>query len=344
LAVVSASDTAGRYGAISRFIRMSLQSFMLALGAYLAMTGKATGGVMIGSSILLGKALAPVELAIAQWRGFEAARLAWRRLETTLKAAPAEPAVRLPLPTRGIEVQGLYLSVSGAAQPILNNINFSLQAGDGLGIIGPSGAGKSTLVRALTGIWPALRGTISFDGSALTQWREEDAGRFLGYLPQSVDLFAGTIAQNIARFDARPIDQDVLDAAADAGIDRLVRGMEGGFDADIGERGSKLSAGQRQRVALARALYRRPFVVIMDEPNSALDAEGEQALLNAIAGIRARGGIAIIVAHRPNVLQTVNKVLVLGDGQQQAFGPRDEVFKRVLNPVAVREAKAGGAA
>jgi len=337
--VLDAADRAGRYSGLSRFLRMALQSLTLATGAWLVVTAKATGGVMIASSILSGKALAPVELAISHWRGFVSARLAFKRLEATLATPPVRPSVRLPAPHEQLAVEGLYLNVPGAAQPILADLNFTLEAGDAVGIIGPSGAGKSTLARALAGVWPLTRGTIRLDGSTLDQWSEDDAGAFLGYMPQSVDLFAGTVGQNIARFLPGAPSEKILAAAREAGVDVLVRGFGDGFDSDVGFRGAKLSAGQRQRIALARALYGEPFLVILDEPNSALDADGEAALIAAIAGIRARGGIAVVVAHRPNVLQGVNKVLVVGDGRQQAFGPREEVLRRVLNPAPVRPAR-----
>lgn len=340
-AIIRSSDVSGIYSTISRFLRMSLQSLVLGLGAYLVISGKATGGVMIAASILLGRALAPVELAISHWRGFVAARQAYKRLEQSLEPARPAPHVRLPLPSRQLKVENLQVSVPGSEKPLLQNIHFELEAGDALGIIGPSGAGKSTLVRALVGVWPIAKGTVRLDGSTLEQWSEEDACRFLGYLPQSVELFAGSIGQNIARFDASAADDDILRAAEITGVSNLIRGMEKGFDTEVGQRGSRLSNGQRQRIALSRALYKSPFLVILDEPNSSLDNEGEQALIRAIAAARRQGSIVIMVAHRPNILQTVNKILVLSDGTQKAFGPRDEVLKRVINPVALT---AGGQA
>lgn len=197
------------------------------------------------------------------------------------------------------------------------------------------------MARALVGVWSLTRGDVRLDGSTLDQWSEDERGQFTGYLPQAVDLFAGSVGQNIARFQANASPDAVLRAAMEAGVDQLVRSLPDGFDTDVGFRGSRLSAGQRQRVALARALYSNPFFVVLDEPNSALDQEGDAALVNAIAGVRNRGGIVVIIAHRPNVLQTVNKVLLLGDGQQKGFGPRDEIFKRVLNPVVSTPPAAG---
>ena len=331
-AVLDASDRVGNFSGTSRFVRMALQSLTLATGAYLVVTGKATGGVMIASSILSGKALAPVELAISHWRGFIQARLAKQRLEASLATLPNQAVMALPAPVAELAVDGLHLTVPGASRTILAGVQFSLKAGDGMGIIGPSGAGKSTLVRALLGLWPAARGTVRLDGSTLDQWSEDSAGTFLGYMPQSVDLFAGSVEHNIARFDPQAPSAKVLAAAAAAGVDALARSLPQGFDTDVGPRGANLSAGQRQRIALARALYGEPFLVVLDEPNSALDAEGETALIAAISAVRSRGGIVIVVAHRPNILTCVNKVLVVSDGQQQAFGPREEVLRRVLDP------------
>jgi ATP-binding cassette subfamily C protein len=247
----------------------------------------------------------------------------------------------LPAPRTELSVEGLHITLPGTARALLSGVQFSLKAGDALGIIGPSGAGKSTLVRALLGLWPLARGTVRLDGSTLDQWSEDTAGRFTGYMPQSVDLFAGSVALNIARFDPQAPSERILAAAGEAGVDALARGLPQGFETDVGPRGANLSAGQRQRIALARALYGDPFLVVLDEPNSALDAEGEAALVAAISGVRARGGIVILIAHRPNILTCVNKVLVVGDGQQQAFGPREEVLRRVLSPapaVQVKEA------
>lgn len=335
VAVVQASDVVARYGGMSRFVRTALQSLSLAIGAYLVIKGQASSGVMIAASILLGRALAPGEAAITHWRGFVNARQSYRRLEKSLVALPQTPAIQLPLPTRTLEVKDVAVALNPEAKPLVSGVSFTLQAGDGLGVIGPSGAGKSSLVRAIVGVWPISEGKISIDGSTLSQWSETDVGRFTGYLPQAVDLFAGTIAQNIARFDPDAASETVLKASSAAGVDRMVRAFEKGFETDVGPRGAFLSAGQRQRIALARALYRDPFLVVMDEPNASLDNEGEMALLKAVTQIRQRGGIVIMVAHRLNVLQATNKVLVLEGGQQKAFGPRDDILKRLMQPVAV---------
>lgn len=332
-AIIIASDKTGLFGGLSRFLRMALQSLVLALGAYLAIIGEATGGIMIASSIILGKALAPVELAISHWRGFVLARQSNYRLEGCLKTKEFAPKSELPLPNAKIVVENLYLTAPEHNLPILSNLNFDAVAGDAIGIIGPSGCGKSTLIRAIVGLWPIAKGTVSFDGSTLDQWHENKIGEFLGYVPQSIELFSGSVSENISRFNQNAKTEDVIAAANLAGIDPFIRSLEGGYDASVGPRGNKLSAGQRQRIALARAFYGNPFLVILDEPNSALDNDGVTALIMAIARIRERGGIALIVAHRPDVLKVVNKVLVLGGGQQQAFGPRDDVLKKVLTPM-----------
>jgi PrtD family type I secretion system ABC transporter len=338
--VIDAADTSAIYSGLSRFFRTSLQSLVLAIGAYLVITGKATGGVMIASSILLGKALSPVELAISHWRGFIAARDGYDRLERGLEAPPENPNVALPHPTEGMIVEGLTIGVGGQP-PVLNNLNFTLQAGDALGVMGASGSGKSTLARALIGLWPLLRGTVRFDGATLDQWSESERARFIGYMPQEISLFAGTVANNISRFEVQVSSNEILAATRLAGAEQFVLGLPDGFDTSVGDRGTHLSVGQRQRIALARTFYGAPFVVILDEPNSALDAEGEQALIAAITAVRERRGIAIVIAHRPQILQAVSKLLIVGDGQQKAFGPRDEVLRAIIAPSMKKSGSAG---
>jgi PrtD family type I secretion system ABC transporter len=331
-AVMDASDAGSHYTGVSRFVRLSLQSLMLALGAILVIQGKASGGVMFASSILLGRALSPVEMAIGHWRSFVGARQGYQRLEAALVAAPTDPGLVLPAPSRTVQVQGLAIAAPGARTPFVRNLSFELNAGDAMGVIGPSGSGKSTLARAMAGAWPTVGGVLQLDGSTLDQWSMRDRGAFLGYLPQTVELFSGTIAQNIARFHEDARDEDILAAAAAARIDDIVRRLPGGFDAQVGEGGGLLPAGLRQRIGLARALYGSPFLVILDEPNSALDTDGDMALTQAIQDVRLRGGVVIIVAHRHSAIQAANKVLVLADGLQRAFGPRGEVLNMVLAP------------
>ena len=331
-AQLAGSDVTALFASASRFARMALQSLVLALGAYLVIRGETSGGAMIASSILLGRALAPVELAISNWKGFIGARQSYGRLSADLKQPAAASMVALPAPTRRLDVEKLSVGVEGLPEPILREVSFSLSAGDALGVIGPSGGGKSTLARALTGLWSAQRGCIRLDGATLDQWSRAQAGKFLGYLPQQVELLAGTVAQNIARFDPTATSEEIQRAAQMAGVDDLVRRLPQGFDTEVGESGQRLSAGQRQRIALARALFRDPFLVVMDEPNSNLDSAGDIALSQAIAQVRGRGGIAVVVAHRPSALAEVSLILTLGEGKMQAFGPKDEVLRQVLAP------------
>ncbi|WP_454630201.1 type I secretion system permease/ATPase [Bradyrhizobium cenepequi] len=322
-----AGDISGGFGVVGRMLRMMLQSAVLAVGAYLVIHQEASGGIIIASSILTGRALAPVDLAIGNWRSFVAARQSWRRLEKLLSVLPA-PATQVPLPapTRMLVAEKLSVTAPESEKLLVTDVNFLLKAGSALGIIGASGSGKSSLVRALVGAWRPSRGVVRLDGAALEQWSPEVLGSHIGYLPQDVELFEGTIAENIARFAPNPPMEAVLAAANAAGIHQLIVGLPEGYNTQIGEQGARLSAGQRQRVALARALYGGPFLVVLDEPNSNLDAEGEEALTRAILAVRARGGIVVIVAHRSSALAAVDFVMTMLNGRQQAFGPKDEVL------------------
>jgi ATP-binding cassette, subfamily C, type I secretion system permease/ATPase len=334
---VDASDVAGSLGTLSKVLRMVLQSGMLGLGAYLAIHDQATAGVMIAASILTSRALAPVEIAIANWRGFLSARQSCAHLEEVLCNLPKDSEVlSLPPPKRALSVATLRVAAPGSTKSILDNVSFALGAGAGLGIIGPSASGKSTLARALTGAWLSQSGSIRLDEAALDRWRPTELGRHIGYLPQDIELFDGTIAQNIARFDPKARSEAILAAAHGAGVHELVMHLSDGYETRIGEGGAFLSAGQRQRVALARALYGDPFLVVLDEPNSNLDAEGDLALTRAIASVRKRGGIVIVIAHRPAALAGLDQLLILAKGQVQAFGPRDEVLKKMQAPVMAR--------
>jgi PrtD family type I secretion system ABC transporter len=327
-------------GAASRVFRLILQSALLGLGAYVVILGEATAGVMIASSIMTSRALAPIEGAITHWRGFIAARQGLARLTAMLATLPVEATpVALPRPKESVAVTALYVAAPGQQRPILQNINFILKAGDGLGVIGPSAAGKSTLARALAGAWWPLRGTIRLDGAALDQWSPEARGRDVGYLPQDIELFDGTVAENIARLEPGASSEAVIAAARAAGVHEMILQLPNGYSTRIGESGTMLSGGQRQRIALARALYGDPFFIVLDEPNSNLDAEGEAALTNAIADVRARGGIAVIIAHRPAALAAVDKLALLAEGQLQAFGPKASVLAKVIQPVAEHRSK-----
>jgi PrtD family type I secretion system ABC transporter len=330
------SDVAGGLGAISKVFRMALQSAVLATGAYLVVNQQATGGIIIAGSILTARALAPVELAIANWKGFVTARQSWARLKELLTRIPrAEKPLALPRPHASFTVEGVSAVAPGQQKLIVQDVSFALRAGNAVGVIGPSASGKSSLVRLLVGVWAPARGTVRLDGAALEQWDPEALGEHIGYLPQDVELFAGTVAQNIARFDPKAEAEDIIAAARAAGVHELILRLPEGYETQIGDGGAALSAGQRQRVALARALYREPFLVVLDEPNSNLDAEGEHALSQAIQGVRARGGIVVVVAHRPSALASVDLVLMMAEGRIQAFGPKDEVLAKVLRPVRV---------
>lgn len=333
---IGASDVAATYGTLSRVLRFVLQSAVLGLGAYLVVIGQATGGVMIAASILTSRALAPIEIAIANWRGFLAARQSAERLNKLMQALPVNPDVlELPAPKKSLAVEGLWIAAPGQQKPIVQNAAFRLEAGTGLGVIGPSASGKSTLARALVGAWLPLRGSIRLDGAALDHWCPVRLGLHIGYLPQDIELFDGSIASNIARFEKDAPAGGIIAAARAAGVHDMILQLPDGYETHIGEGGTALSAGQRQRVALARALYRDPFLVVLDEPNSNLDAEGDAALTLAIAAVRARGGIAVVVAHRPSALAGLDQILVMGGGLVQAFGPKDEVLHKVMQVPAV---------
>ena len=329
-----ASDRSGALTALSRVLRLFLQSLVLGLGAYLVINQEATAGVIIASSILVSRALAPVELAIANWKGFVAAREARRRLSKLFATLPKnnEP-LQLPKPEASLSVESVSVVPPGVARIIVQDVNFALKSGQGLGIIGPSAAGKSSLARLIVGVWQPSRGKVRLDGAALDQWSLESLGQHVGYLPQDVELFDGTIGENISRFEPDSDDCAIIAAARAAGVHDLIVRLPDGYETHIGEAGTALSAGQRQRIALARAMYRDPFLIVLDEPNSNLDSEGEEALASAIRGIRSRGGIVIVIAHRPNVLAALDQILVLNQGRQQAFGPRDEILQSVLRPV-----------
>jgi ATP-binding cassette subfamily C protein PrsD len=325
------SDIGGGLGSISKVLRMMLQSGVLAVGAYLVIHQEATAGIIIAGSILSARALAPVDLAIAHWKGFVAARQSWQRLNTLLAALPAQTApMALQAPAHRLTVESVSATPPGVQKIVVQDVGFKLEAGQGLGIIGPSGSGKSSLARLLVGVWYPVRGKVRLDGAALDQWLPDALGRHIGYLPQDVELLAGTVAQNIARFESEPESEAVIAAAKAVGVHDMIVGLPAGYDSPIGEHGSALSAGQAQRVALARAVYRDPFMVVLDEPNSHLDSEGDEALTRAILGVRERRGIVIVIAHRPSAIAGVDQLLVMNQGRAQAFGPKDEILSKVL--------------
>jgi PrtD family type I secretion system ABC transporter len=326
-----ASDVAGGFGSASKVLRMMLQSFVLAVGAYLVIYQQATAGIIIAGSILSARALAPVDLAIANWRGFVGARQAWKRLTDLLALMPAQ-AAPMPLqpPSKSLVIEAASAVPPGKDKIIVQDVSLALQAGNGLGVIGPSGSGKSSLARMMVGVWTPARGRIRLDGAALEQWSSEELGKHIGYLPQDVELLAGSVAQNIGRFSETVDAKAVIAAATAAGVHDLIVSLPEGYETQVGEGGTSLSAGQAQRVALARALYGDPFLVVLDEPNSNLDAEGDEALAKAILGVRARAGIVVVVAHRPSAIAAVDLLLMMNHGRAQAFGPKDEVLSRVL--------------
>ena len=323
------SDVTSGFSTTSKIFRLALQSAVLALGAWLAIRQLASPGAMIASSILTSRALAPIEQAIGQWRGFVSARQARSRLYQLLEQFRSDRSrMPLPKPEHSLAVSGLTVVAPGTQMPIVRDASFNLKAGEGVGIIGPSGSGKSTLARALVGIWPPARGTIRLDSAEIDQWDSEALGQSIGYLPQGVELFDGTIAENISRFDVSAEADLIIEAAKLAGAHELILSMQDGYDTRIGISGAVLSAGQRQRVGLARALYGKPFLIVLDEPNASLDAEGEVALTNAIMSVRESGSIVVLIAHRPNALAAVDHVLVLAQGTMVTFGPRDEILRR----------------
>ena len=336
------SDVAGSYGSVSRAMRLLLQSAMLGMGAYLVIRQELSAGAMFAASVMMGRALAPIETAIANWRLLAGARQSLLRLSLTLRQLPARQSrTDLPRPARSFDVDHVTVAAPNGNTAIVANVHFGLVAGEALAIVGPSGAGKTSLVRTLIGVWPPARGEIRLDGAALDQWDEEALGGHVGYVAQNVEFFDGTIAENIARMNLAPDADAVLAAGRAAGAHDMILRLPGGYDTPIGE--AALSAGQRQRIALARALYGDPFLVVLDEPNANLDSEGEVALRDALRALKARGAIVIIISHRPTALDQCSKILVLANGTQQAFGPSDAVLRKaVVRPL--RPAVAGNLA
>jgi PrtD family type I secretion system ABC transporter len=321
---------AGSMGAFSRMFRLLLQSAVLTVGALLVINEQASGGVIFAASILSSRALAPIDLGIANWRGLASARAAWAQLSRAIAVNPAAaPMLALALPHQRLDVAGLTLGPPGAATPTVRNISFSALAGEAIAILGPSGSGKSTLVRGLLGLWPAQAGTVRLDGAELSQWDSDLIGGHIGYLAQDAELIDGSIGQTIARFDPAAKDDAIVAAATAAGAHDLIIGFDGGYARSVGADGQALSGGERQRIALARALYGDPFLILLDEPNANLDAAGEAALIAAVRGARARGAIVIVVAHRPSVLDAVDHILLLHDGEAVAFGPKAQIMPRI---------------
>jgi ATP-binding cassette subfamily C protein len=335
------SDVNATLGVFAKIFRTILQSAILGTGAYLVINQEISGGAMIAASIMTARALAPIETALANWKTFVAARAAYKRLKTSLGIAVEHEMVELRPPTSKLSVEGLTI-LRGDGSPILIGANFELKAGDALGVIGPSGCGKSSLARAIVGVLTPARGVVRLDRAALSQWDRERLGRHIGYLSQDLGLIDATVAEVISRFQVAGNSDRIIDAATIAGANGLILALPQGYDTRVGEGGVLLSGGQRQRIGLARALYGNPFLVVLDEPNSNLDAVGDAALTEAIESIRKRRGIAVVITHRPSGLAAVNKVALLQDGEVKLFGPRDEVLAALSRPAEVIPLRAVG--
>ncbi|MEE4140296.1 type I secretion system permease/ATPase [Pseudomonas viridiflava] len=334
-----ASDKGGIVTSISKTFRNWSQSIMLTLGAYLVITHQVSPGLMMAGSLLLGRALSPIDLMIGSWKGFVAARLQYARLNETLDKLNAEPdRMKLPDPEGHIQVENLVVSPPGAKKPVIRNLSFVTPAGNIVGIVGPSAAGKSTLARALLGIWPAQHGAVRLDGADISTWDKEQLGPHLGYLPQDIELFEGSISDNIARF-AKVDPEKVVLAARTAGVHEMILQLPDGYDTFIGAEGVNLSGGQRQRIGLARALYGSPRLIVLDEPNSNLDEVGERALSVALQMIKATGATVFIVSHRPNVLSRLDQVMVMNAGTITLYGPRDQVIAQLAQQQAQAQAQ-----
>lgn len=329
-----ASDRAGAVLATSRFIRLALQVGVLGVGAYYVVEGELTPGSMIAGSILMGRALAPVELAVGQWKMFVGSRNAYRRLEELFVRQPEEETpMPLPAPSGAVSIENVVVVPPGGSFAVLRNVSLNLENGKAIGLIGPSGSGKSSMARALVGVWPVRVGKICYDGAEIGQWDPEQLGPYLGYMPQDVELFAGTVAENISRF--QNIDAEaVVEAATKASVHEMVLDLPKGYNTQLGEGGYALSGGQRQRIALARALYGDPKVLILDEPNANLDSDGEQALARAIYQAKEEGKAVLVISHRSSLLAVVDLIAVLKEGLLAKFGPRDEVLAELTAPQA----------
>jgi ATP-binding cassette, subfamily C, bacterial exporter for protease/lipase len=326
-----ASERAGSISAATRFVRISLQSLVLGAGALLVIDEQMSGGSMIAASLLMSRMLSPVEQAIGAWKGFAAVRAAYDRLNNLLAAIPA-PAERmsLPRPSGRLSVESAVAVAPGTQTPIVKGVSFSLEPGEAVGIIGPSASGKSTLARLLVGIWPCASGKVRLDGADIYAWDKTEAGPWLGYLPQDVELLEGSIAENIARF-AEIDSERVVEAAQRAGVHDMILHFPQGYDTQLGPGGGFLSGGQRQRIALARAIYGSPALIVLDEPNSNLDDNGEAALIRTVNDLKANGSTVVVVTHRTSILAAMDKLLFLRDGTRQLFGPRNEVLATLAN-------------
>ncbi len=321
------SNLSSSFSGFAKMLRMILQSAVLGLGAYLTIGGELTAGAIIAASVATSRALAPIDMAIGQWKNLSLARRSYARLKETLSGLEDEDEkMSLPPARQALTVESVAVVAPGSKTAILTDVSFDLSAGQALAVIGPSGGGKSSLVRAIIGVWPLARGAVRLDGAELDQLGEEQLGRQIGYLPQDVSLFDATVAENIARLEPEPDSEKILAAAQAAGVHEMIVRLPDGYQTELGPNGSALSAGQRQRIALARALYGDPFLVVLDEPNSNLDREGDAALTRALEGVKARGGVALVITHRPSGIAACDLVAVIQNGRLAALGPKDEIL------------------
>ena len=324
-----ASEKAGIMTALSKSFTVTLQSLMLGFGALLVLENDITPGMMIAGSILLGRAIAPVQLLITTWKQIGTARSAYERLNKLLEQnPPREPGMPLPKPRGVVAVESATAIPPGSKIPVIKSLSFSLDAGEVLGVIGPSGSGKSTLARLLVGVWPVASGKVRLDGADVYLWNKDELGPYIGYLPQDIELFAGTVSENIARFGEIDADKVIL-AAQRAGVHEMILNMPEGYDTTLGEGGGGLSGGQKQRIGLARAMYDDPSLLVLDEPNSNLDDVGEQALLNAIIDLRKRGKTIVLITHRTSIIGVTTKLLLMQDGMSKMFGPTKQVIEEL---------------
>ena len=336
LAQLRAGSTGGALGGATKLARQLVQTAMLAAGAWLVIVQDVTAGVMIAATIILGRALAPIETLVAGWRSLVEARSAWRSLEDLLRGQGLQEKIPLPAPAGAIEAERVSFAFPGAGRPVLRGVSFSLRAGEALGVVGPSASGKSTLLRLALGVWKPSSGTMRLDGADAAAWPREQLGAHVGYLPQDVELFSGTVAENIARL-AEPDPAAVVRAAQRAHVHDMILRLPKGYDTEVGEAGQALSPGQRQRIALARAMYSEmsgsPRLVVLDEPNASLDHQGDEALLRTLHGLKEEGVTVLIVAHRPSLLRGVDKLLVLREGAVEMFGPRSAIMAKLTRPM-----------
>ncbi len=321
-----ASNKAGIWSNMSKTLRMFFQSMMLGLGAYLAVNMELSAGMMIAGSIIMGRALAPLDLMIATWKGFSGARMSYKRIDKLLKDFPKNKEyMELPAPKGFLNLEGVYAKPPASEKYTLENINFAINRGDIIGVVGPSAAGKSTLARVLLGVWPVTIGTVRMDGADISQWDREHLGKYIGYLPQDIELFDGTISENIARFtEVNP--KKVIEAAMKAGVHEMILRLPEGYDTVIGNGAVVLSGGQRQRIGLARAIYDNPVFIVLDEPNSNLDEQGEMSLLKTVEELKSTDTTVVIITHRPSILKATNKILVMNSGKVEKYGNSDEVL------------------